>query len=67
MIKSSILKIVFLLLSLSILSSALAQSDLEIVDNFKSEVASIENTIKNATSLEGLKDVPLRINLLIFE
>ena len=64
MIKSSILKIVFLLLSLSILSSALAQSDLEIVDNFKSEVASIENTIKNATSLEGLKDVPLRINLL---
>jgi len=42
----------------------LAQSDLEIVDNFKTEVASIENTIKNASSLDDLKDVPSKITSL---
>lgn len=64
MIKSSILKTVFLLLSVGFISSVVAQSDLEIVDNFKSEAASIESTIKNATSLQDLKDVPSRINTL---
>lgn len=64
MIKHSILKTVFLLLSVGFISSVVAQSDLEIVDNFKSEAASIESTIKNATSLQDLKDVPSRINTL---
>jgi hypothetical protein len=58
------LKVFILFLSLGILNSIFAQSDLEIVDNFKAEFTSIENTIKNATSLEEMKDVPSRINSL---
>jgi LPXTG-motif cell wall-anchored protein len=42
----------------------IAQSDLEIVDNFKKECTSIESTIKNATSLEDLKDVSSQISSL---
>jgi len=45
-------------------NSAIAQSDLEIVDNFKTEFTSIESMIKNATSLSDLKDVPSKISLL---
>jgi hypothetical protein len=41
-----------------------AQSDLEIVDNFKKECASIESTIKNATSLDDLKNVSAEISSL---
>jgi hypothetical protein len=62
---NSILKaILSLLFFLGFINSAVAQSDLEIVDNFKNEFTSIENTIKNASSLGDLKEVPLRINLL---
>ena len=53
-----------LMLSLGFINSLFAQSDLEIVDNFKAEVASIESTIKNATSLQDMKDVSSRINEL---
>ena len=64
MIKSSILKTFLLLMCFGFLSSVVAQSDLEIVDNFKAEAASIESTIKNATSLQDMKDVASRINEL---
>ncbi len=62
---SLILKVILsLLLFWGFVNSAIAQSDLEIVDNFKTEFASIENAIKNATSLADLKDVPSKISLL---
>ena len=60
----SIVKTILLLLIFGFINLIVAQSDLEIVDNFKFEVASIDNQIKNATSLEGLKDVPTRIDSL---
>ena len=63
--KSPAMKII---LSLSLLCGfgnfAVAQSDLEIVDNFKKEFSSIETTIKNATSLDDLKDISQRISSL---
>jgi len=62
--KFSFIKIIFLFLFAGFLSSVFAQSDLEIVDNFKAEAASIESTIKNATSLQDMKDIPSRINAL---
>jgi hypothetical protein len=62
--KFSFIKIIFLFLFAGFLSSVVAQSDLEIVDNFKAEAASIESTIKNATSLQDMKDIPSRINAL---
>jgi len=55
---------IFLFLFFGFLNSIVAQSDLEIVDSFKAEVASIDNQIKNATSLEELKDVPSRVDSL---
>ncbi len=62
---SSILKTaISLLLILGFISLTTAQSDLEIVDNFKAEYASIESTIKNASSLDELKNVSTKINLL---
>ena len=62
--KFSFIKIFFLFLFAGFLSSVVAQSDLEIVDNFKAEAASIESTIKNATSLQDMKDIPSRITAL---
>jgi len=63
--KSPAIKII---LSLSLIwgfaNFAVAQSDLEVVDNFKKEFSSIENTIKNATSLDDLKDISQRISSL---
>jgi chromosome segregation ATPase len=64
MMRYSIVKTILLLLIFGFINLIVAQSDLEIVDNFKSEVASIDNQIKNATSLEELKDVPTRIDSL---
>jgi len=62
---SSTLKLILsLLLFWGFVNSAIAQSDLEIVDNFKTEFTSIESMIKNATSLSDLKDVPSKISLL---
>ena len=53
-----------LLLIFGFISLTTAQSDLEIVDNFKAEYASIESSIKNASSLDDLKNVSTKINLL---
>jgi hypothetical protein len=60
----SLLKFLIVPLLFGFLGSGFAQSDLEIVDNFKKESASIESTIKNATSLEDLKDVSSQISSL---
>jgi hypothetical protein len=60
----SLLKFLIVPLFFGFLGSGFAQSDLEIVDNFKKESASIESTIKNATSLEDLKDVSSQISSL---
>jgi len=59
-----LLKLFTLLICFGFINSVIAQSDLEIVDNFKKESASIESTIKNATSLEDLKDVSAQISSL---
>ena len=64
MINNSLKTLFVLLFSFSLFNSVVAQSDLEIVDNFKAEFPSIENTIKNATSLDDLKDAPSKISLL---
>ena len=64
MINSTLKMILSLLIFWGVINSVFAQSDLEIVDNFKSEFSSIENTIKNATSLVDLKDVSSNISLL---
>ncbi|HEY6436777.1 MAG TPA: hypothetical protein VIY47_09305, partial [Ignavibacteriaceae bacterium] len=64
MINSTLKMILSLLIFWGFINSVFAQSDLEIVDNFKSEFSSIENTIKNATSLVDLKDVSSNISLL---
>ena len=64
MINNSLKTLFVLLFSFSFFNSVVAQSDLEIVDNFKAEFHSIENTIKNASSLGDLKDVPSKISLL---
>jgi uncharacterized coiled-coil DUF342 family protein len=56
--------ILLLMLFCGFVSTVVAQSDLEIVDNFKTEFTAIENTIKNASSLSDLKDVPSKISLL---
>jgi hypothetical protein len=62
---NSIIKILLsIILFWGFINSVIAQSDLEIVDNFKSEFTAIENTIKNAASLADLKDVPSKISLL---
>jgi len=53
-----------LLLFFGFISLTKAQSDLEIVDNFKAEYTSIESSIKNASSLDDLKNVSTKINLL---
>jgi LPXTG-motif cell wall-anchored protein len=53
-----------LLLFFGFISLTTAQSDLEIVDNFKAEYTSIESSIKNASSLDDLKNVSTKINLL---
>ena len=60
----SVIKLFTLLLCFGFVGSVIAQSDLEIVDNFKIEYSSIEKTIKNAASLADLKDVPSKISLL---
>ena len=53
---NSILKVILpLMLFLGFINSVVAQSDLEIVDNFNNEFTSIENTIKNASSLGDLE------------
>ena len=63
--KSPAIKIIFLLsLFWGFANIAVAQSDLEIVDNFKKEFSSIENIIKNATSLDDLKGISQRISSL---
>lgn len=59
-----LVQILTFVLFFSFINSIVAQSDLEIVENFKSDNTSIENTIKNASSLEDLKDIPSRINVL---
>lgn len=59
-----LVQILTFVLFFSFINSIVAQSDLEIVENFKSDITSIENTIKNASSLEDLKDIPSRINVL---
>ena len=64
MINNSLKTLFVLLFSFSLFNSVVAQSELEIVDNFKIEFHSIENTIKNASSLGDLKDVPSKISLL---
>ena len=63
--KSPNMKIILLLLLFyGFADFAVAQSDLEIVDNFKKEFSSIATTIKNATSLDDLKDISQRISSL---
>jgi len=59
-----LINFLIILFCFGFLSSVFAQSDLEIVANFKKECASIESTIKNATSLEDLKDVSAEISSL---
>ena len=54
--------ILFLLLGIADL--IWAQSDREIVDNFKKEYSAIEQAIKNATSLEELNNVVIKIDSL---
>ena len=54
--------ILFLLLGIADL--LWAQSDREIVDNFKKEYSVIEQAIKNATSLEELNNVVIKIDSL---
>ena len=54
--------ILFLLLGIADL--IWAQSDREIVDNFKKEYSVIEQAIKNATSLEELNNVVIKIDSL---
>ena len=54
--------ILFLLLGIA--DSLWAQSDREIVDNFKKEYSVIEQAIKNATSLEELNNVVIKIDSL---
>ena len=54
--------ILFLLLGIA--DSLWAQSDREIVDNFKKEYSAIEQAIKNATSLEELNNVVIKIDSL---
>ena len=62
---SSIIKILLsIILFGGFISSVIAQSDLDIVDDYKVEFTAIENTIKNAASLTDLKDVPSKISLL---
>ena len=53
-----------LFLFLGIADLIWAQSDREIVDNFKKEYSAIEQTIKNATSLEELNNVVIKIDSL---
>ena len=53
-----------LLLFFVFINSPFAQSDREIVDNFNKEYLEIEQTIKNATSLEELNVVVTKINNL---
>jgi hypothetical protein len=55
--------IVFFLLT-GLTSFSNAQSDREIVDNFKAEYASIEKSIKDATSLQELQPVADKITTL---
>jgi len=63
--KSSTLNIVLsIFLFNGFISLVFAQSDLEIVDNFKTEFTAIENNIKNASSLDDLKDLPSKISSL---
>jgi len=53
-----------LLLFVVFVNSPFAQSDREIVDNFNKEYSEIEQTIRNATSLEELNVVVTKINNL---
>ena len=53
-----------LLLFVVFVNSPFAQSDREIVDNFNKEYSEIEQTIRNATSLEDLNVVVTKINNL---
>ena len=64
MSSSTLKTTISLLLIFGFISLTTAQSDLEIVDNFKAEYASIESSIKNASSLDDLKNVSTKINLL---
>ena len=64
MSSSTLKTTISLLLIFGFISLTTAQSDLEIVDNFKAEYASIESSIKNASSLDDLKNVSAKINLL---
>ena len=64
MSRSTLKTTISLILIFGFISLTTAQSDLEIVDNFKAEYASIESSIKNASSLDDLKNVSTKINLL---
>ena len=64
MSSSTLKTTISLLLIFGFISLTTAQSDLEIVDNFKAEYTSIESSIKNASSLDDLKNVSTKINLL---
>lgn len=55
---------VVMLMLFGFISLLFAQSDREIVDNFNKEYSEIEQTIKNATSLDELNVVITRINNL---
>ena len=62
--KMSFIKLSAILIFFGFFNSVFAQSDLEIVNNFKAEFTSIDKSIKDAASLGDLKDVPTRINAL---
>ena len=64
MSSSTLKTTISLILIFGFISLTTAQSDLEIVDNFKAEYTSIESSIKNASSLDDLKNVSTKINLL---
>ena len=55
---------IVMLMLFGFISLLFAQSDREIVDNFNKEYSEIEQTIKNATSLEELSVVITKINNL---
>lgn len=60
--KKNIFNFFLLILFLGFLNPLFAQSDREIVDNFKKEYSKIESEIKNATTLDELNAVINQIN-----
>jgi len=61
---NNLIKLTLLLITFGFAGSAFAQSDREIVDNFKSDYETVEQTIKDAANLEDLKIAGEKISAL---